>query len=129
MVYVDDDFNVRGQLQVLDGPKPRVKESLVLGLTTTNDPTYTSAVVSDFLFGQPVFHSAQVYLTDFTGSVTVQATLDDTTGSSSNWADIKTVDYLGADGTQIINWEGQCAAYRFVISVEAGTVDKIVTRS
>ena len=73
-------------------------------------------------------HTAQYYLNGYTGTITVQGTMDPISGSLDNWVDIKTDTYSAITGNEYTTFNGVYTAIRFKQSKTAGTLTKVLYR-
>ena len=76
-------------------------------------------------------HTAAIYSTGFAGTVTVQATLSDSS-DTNNWADLGTVTLTSPTAPTPYNFNGVFNYVRFKVandSGNSGTIDKILYRN
>jgi hypothetical protein len=136
-VYADDNYTVRGQIQLLAGHYPEFKPSIDVGLTSLTIPgepttVYTSATIIDAIGRrESSTHSAQYFFNQFYGQIEVQGTLDPTapTGSTLTWSTIRTDTYFSQTFPDIVSWTGVYTAFRFIITNDSGEVTKVLIRS
>lgn len=132
--YVDGAYDVIGQLQILDGVFPDVKDSLALNLAdfTASGGTYTSnpLVAESKLNQNSGLHTAAFYVNGYSGDIVVQATLSDNVAPApTDYFDIKTVTLASKTGISYTNWNGVYNRVRFVHTPTAGSMEKILYRS
>ena len=127
VAYADDNYGVRGTLQVLDGHYPTFTASTELDFTSGNSTSY---VISDKSSNQgSKLHTASFYLSGFTGDIKVEGTLDDTPNySSANYFTIQTKSYTSSSNVEYTTWTGNYRAIRFTQVVTSGSVTKILYR-
>ena len=130
--YVDGAYDVIGQLQILDGVFPDIKESLELKLADFQEAggTYTSdPLVAESKLNQNTgLHTAAFYVNGYSGDIKVQATLNDNV-APADYFDIKTVTLASKTGIAYTNWNGVYNRVRFVHTPTAGSTEKILYRS
>jgi hypothetical protein len=143
VVYTDDNYDARGEIQLLSGHYPTFKPSINVQLpTNSNSNVITSTITSDTPTRQlSAHHTAQFFFNDFTGSIMVQGTLDslppngNTSGNVSlSWATISSIGYADQTVTDYHNWDGVYTACRFIVtpanaSPLSGNVSAILYRS
>jgi hypothetical protein len=136
-VYVDDNYDVRGELSVLSGRYPTFLPSIQVGFPTDSNVTVTtSAIHSESPSRQlSTSHTAQFYFDNFTGNIAVQATLDSLppNGATSanvtlSWATISTLPYVNQTTPDYYNFDGVFTAVRFNIAKDSGTVTSALYR-
>lgn len=136
VVYADDNYGVRGEIELLDGPHPKFKSSIDVLLPSSNTNVTTSSVASDSPSRQQsAHHTTQFYFENFTGNVEVQGTLDtlpaiSNIGSATlNWATISTLPFANQADTTYYNFDGVYTAIRYVVTADSGEVSKILYRA
>jgi hypothetical protein len=148
VAYATDDYQVRGQLELENGSFPQFRPSALAvfsaqtqGTTNPsfNDPNTTFVInslnpinaISDALAADIVsnnssrgVHTAQYYFQNFTGTVTVQASLDDVSESAAvvNWFNVVTNTYTNQNVPDIISFSGLYNFVRFSITNNSGYV-------
>ena len=128
VAYADDNYGVRGTLQVLDGHYPTFTASTEL--TIDSSTMSTTYVISDKSTNQgSKLHTAAFYLNGFTGDILVEGTLDDTPNyTSANYFTIQTKTYTASSNVEYTTWTGNYRAIRFSEVSSAGSVTKILYR-
>jgi hypothetical protein len=135
VVYTDDNYTARGEVQLLSGHYPTFKPSINVQLpTNSNTSTITSGITSDTPTRQlSAHHTAQMYFNTFSGNVVVQATLDANPqlGNSSQvtWATVSTLQYTNQTVPDYVNFDGVYSAVRFEVIPTAGNVSAILYRA
>ena len=81
--------------------------------------------------GNEALHTAAVYTSAYSGDVVVQATLDNQVTESTQWADVATLTFTGAETTPIpVNFNGVFSFLRFKTdATPADTITKILVRN
>lgn len=131
LVYSDDFFTVRGQIQVLDGYVPAFRNSAELTLSEISASVIvSSAAIGSYPSGFSSQHSFQFYFNNFTGTITPQVTTDPVAQiENATWTDQSPVAYSGQNSTVFSTIDGNYSAIRFRINVTSGSVTKILSRS
>lgn len=132
--YVDGAYDVIGQLQILDGVFPDVKDSKELKLADfTNDSgTYISnPLTADTALNQNTgLQTAAFYVNGYSGDIVVQGTLNDNVSLADvDYFDIKTVTLASKTGIAYTNWNGVYNRIRFKHTPTAGSMEKILYRA
>jgi hypothetical protein len=145
VIYSDDNYTARGELEVLSGNYPQFRPSVNVPVpplppAPVYTPVYTSAIPTDIAgYDQSINHTAQFYFDSFSGDISVEATLDPV-ASIINWATVvPSQTYVAQDENTYVNWTGAYSAIRFKITpldqtlvpspVNTGLVTKILYRS
>lgn len=128
IAYADDNYGVRGTLEVLDGHYPTFTASTEL--TVDASTNVTSYVISDKSTNQgSKLHTAAFYLNGYTGDIKVEGTLDDTPNyTSANYFTIQTKSYTSSSNVEYTTWTGNYRAIRFTQVVTSGSITKILYR-
>lgn len=138
VVYSDDNYNARGEIQLLAGHYPQVRKSIQVSLPSSGNASITSSTVTADTptRQQSAHHTAQFFFTNFTGNIAVQTTLDalppngnTSSNVSVSWATVSSLQFVAQEGTTYTNFDGVYSASRFIIEPDSGTVDKILYRS
>ena len=136
ITYSQSHFNNNGTILVnaktFPGP---LKTSSVTSLTETgpSSSVWVSEAVSaePAVNGNEALHTAAIYSTNFSGTVTVQATLDNQVTSSSPRADITTLTLTGSElAPTAVNFNGVFSYVRFKTTINPATkITKILVRN
>lgn len=128
IAYSDDHYNVRNNIEILGGHYPEFKDSAELIFNSVTN--LSDAVANDYgVHRGNVAHTAQFYLNDFTGSVEIQATMDQVPNlNNANYFVVKTETYSGVTGCRYANWQGNFSAVRFKINTDQGSIDRVLYR-
>ena len=125
-IYVDDNYSASGVVEVHGDayPGPVIAVQPTIGAYNSGI-AYTSVVeVTNTVNGN---NTAAYYLTGFSGTVTVQGYLDNTSSvNESDYIDIASNSYTNQNGVVYSNFTGLFAGIRFKIELTSGTVDKIL---
>jgi len=139
LTYVDSHFDNNGTIYVDSYAFPGPKESYSVttftedtGLSGVDDSVwYSESITAEAAInGNEALHTAAIYSTDYTGNVTIQATLENQIGNNTNWADITTVS-LAAEAEPVpVNFNGVFSYLRFKTSANpANKISKILVRN
>lgn len=80
--------------------------------------------------GNEALHTAAVYSSGFTGTVDVQATLDNQITDFTDWATVASVTLDGTETTPVaVNFNGVYSYLRFRTTVDPATITKILVRN
>jgi hypothetical protein len=141
LAYADDNYTVRGEIQLLSGHFPEFHASTNVALNNLYTATpyspgsvnTTSIVAGDATTSRKnSLHTAQFYFsqTGFTGAIAVEATLDSVADFiNGNWFTVETLTFTDQVATSYINWTGIHNFVRFRTVPSAGTITKILFRS
>ena len=141
VVYSDDNYGVRGEVELLAGHYPQFHPSInvTLPMMSNNNITSSTVVADTPTRQQSAHHTAQFYFDDFSGSVEVQATLDSlppngntSANVSLSWAPVTSTTYINQTVPTYTNFDGVYTAVRFVITPTippVGNVTKILYRA
>ena len=81
--------------------------------------------------GNEALHTAAIYTNGYTGSLVIEATLDNEVTESSQWAEISTTSFNGAETDPVpVNFNGVFSHLRFKADTNpANTLEKILVRN
>lgn len=148
--YSNTYYQVAGTLHLKNDAFPVLKDSTSVTAfsSTFNGDTNLYEFDSGNLYANPEFngnsalHTAACYLSNFKGTMYVEATLDNSPSAHNNYSIVDTRTYNGFSGIDYINFNGVYSYVRFryipakgPIDVDnrntafSGTVDKILYRS
>jgi hypothetical protein len=137
VVYSGDNYEAGGTIEIIDGVYNEFvpsRELLVLsdeantGGNTVTKYTSSANAYPD-LNQNKALHTAQYYLDGYTGSVTIQGTMDPVASLvNANWFDIKTDNYTTVTGNKYSTFNGVFTAIRFKQVKTAGTLTKVLYR-
>ena len=96
----------------------------------------TDIFISETISGQPsingnsALHTAAIYNTDATATVTIQGTLDNQVSNSTSWADITAISLTDSDTIKYANFNGVFNHIRFKYQLtNSGSLNKILVRN
>ena len=132
--YVDDNLGMRGVAEINAGSGPIFKASQTL--TFDSMSKRTEAVTGQTqLHNNHNLHTAILKFADgvtagFTGSLTVEATLDNITQQTVNvdWFDVAVFNYTDQEENVTINFNGVFSAVRFLVTETDGTISELQYR-
>jgi hypothetical protein len=123
-VYVDDQANMRGVIEIVDSVFPKMIESRVI--STPVWPIDSSIIVySDIWQSNDYYHTLQYRMNDFSGRITVQ--MSDTTDGEWYDIDIREISEI-TTATRYWNIEGWYINLRLKIEWQTGHIDNILVR-
>lgn len=133
LTYTDTHFGMNGVINISSAafPGPGAAHS-VTAFTEVSEEWRTSPVNAEpAINGNEALHTAAIYTNEFIGTVTVQATLENQISEQTNWANITTQEFTGAETTPIgVNVNGVYSYLRFVSNVDpADKITKILVRN
>lgn len=128
IAYADDHYGVRNNIEILGGHYPEFRASTELSFDSVTG--LTSGVGLDATVHRGTkFHTAQFYLSDFTGMVEIQGTMDPVPNlNNANYFVIKTETYSAAQGCRYTNWQGNYSAVRFRLVPASGAITQVLYR-
>jgi len=133
VVYSSDNYDADGELRIYDSPYSGFDESKQVNFDTMTASTTDDE--SDYVLAYPhlnqngALHTAQYYLDGYTGSITVQVTLDnDPSDNAVTWTDLTSTAYANNTGNEYVTFTGVYTAVRFKSTKSAGTISKILYR-
>lgn len=125
-IYVDDNYSASGVIEVYNNAYPVPTPAVQPTVGAYNDGTAYSSVVV-VTAGNNGISTAAYYLTEFSGTITAQGSLEDSTSvSNSDWIDITSDTYTTETGVVYTNFTGMFKVVRFKIEKTAGTLTKIL---
>lgn len=133
VVYSSDNYDADGELRIYDSPYSGFDESKELNFNTmtasTTDDTSDYVLAYPHLNQNGALHTAQYYLDGYTGSITVQVTLDnDPSDNAVTWTDLTNTAYANNTGNEYVTFTGVYTAVRFKSTKTSGTVTKVLYR-
>lgn len=133
IVYSDSDYGADGGLQIFDSPYVGFSASETATFSTmtassTNDNS--NYVLAHQHLDTDSLHTAQYELSGYTGTITIQITLDADPSSllDNDWVDLSSTSYTTESATQSVNFTGNYTAIRFKSVKTAGTITKVLYR-
>jgi hypothetical protein len=126
VVYVDDQYGAMGNIEVVAGPYTEFRKSSEITLPDTNP---VSVQAYPHLNQNSALHTAQVYFTNFTGSLKIEGSMAAISElDTDEWFEITTKTYTDQADNVYINWNGVYSHVRFSRTLTSGTIDKILYR-
>jgi hypothetical protein len=132
-VFSNDNFDADGELRVYDTAYSGFVDSQEVNfdtMTESTDVDYSDiAQAYPHLNQNTALHTAQYYLDNYTGTITVEATLDaDPNGETGNWYTVSSTTYTANTGTEYVTFNGVYTAVRFKSDKTTGTITKVLYR-
>ena len=128
--YVDDNLGMRGIVQIRAGAGPIFKASEILTFDSMTDLTEAVSGLTQ-VHNNNALHTIILKFDNFTGSMTIQATMDNITQQTTNisWFDVSApFVYTGQTENVTINFTGVFSAVRFSQSVTSGSITELQYR-
>jgi hypothetical protein len=116
LMYTDDNYSVVGELEVI----------------LTHQPTPSAVVlvpntgVTNYAAGNSQQHTFQFNYSNFTGTVTFQASLDLQPGTSNSWFTFATVNPVAANTNTLYTYTGAYVWVRVRVTTVSGTISNIL---
>jgi len=133
ITYSDTGYAAAGTIEVLDGAYAQHVSSTSISTFTLSSDTFTSGAIT----GRPginnnqALHTIAIYPKNFTGTVTVQGTMETTPSSDNDYFDITSTSLTASSSISTLNFTGVFQNVRFKAVRDTGTtgrVDKILYR-
>ena len=128
----DNDATIFVNARTFPGPLATYSISTFQQEAVGVDVWYSETVdAQPALNGNDALHTAAIYTSDYDGDVTVQATLDNQVTGTTNWADIATLSFTGAETQpEPVNFYGVFNHLRFKATANpADKISKILVRN
>jgi len=133
ITYANSHFGMNATIFVSAGAFPGPAATGTVTTFTENESVWNSETLNaePGINGNDALHTAVVYTSAYTGNVTVQATLENQVTGTTNWADVATLTFTGAETEPTpVNFNGVFSHLRFVASADpANTITKILVRN
>jgi hypothetical protein len=134
MLYTDRERRGIGTVQVIEGPLPAPIEPIPLSTSdflVRNNRLYSSALPGAAMVhnisGQ---HSAVLHLADFTGTFTVQGTLEvQPSSDDAIWFDITSKTFTNSTEVYHLPFEGNVMNVRFAVDKTGGSIDLVLYKN
>lgn len=139
-LYVDDQYGVIGTLEILGDVLGETVDSLVVnefsyvnpfttGGTSLDRKYYISSIIDTVPQYGPVPSLAtfMIYMTNYTGEILIEASIDDQGATPKNWTAVDTFTLTGAN-LEVRNIVGKYNWFRIKHYPTTGTVDKVLYR-
>jgi len=133
-MYMDAQYGVKGTIEIAGDALGEVKPALVVDKFNYNNPITTGSLdpkffVSSIIDAQPSestpqsLHTFQFYFTDYTGTVTIQGSIEQQGGTPCKWVDITDIDPTLDVYKNIV---GKWSWFRIKHIPTTGTLDKVL---
>jgi hypothetical protein len=134
MLFTDRSLKAAGQINVLDGPIPEPIDPVVIEFSdflSRNSFYYSSSYAGAAMVDNPTgIHSAVMDLTGFSGTITVQGSVElSPPTDDSLWFPITSKVCSNQTGSVYIPFQGELMWVRFQVSVVSGTLNQITYRN
>lgn len=126
--FVDGASTVNGVVQVVDSAVESFRPSTSLTFSAGANKSTGGFYSNSQGLGDETVHTAQLYLNNFTGDVTVYGTLENS-ASATKWAEITTASYSGQSTPAYVNFSGVFTYFKIDYTATAGSIDKVLYRS
>jgi hypothetical protein len=131
--FIDGASNLNGKVNLVDGVTARYRPSDELAFNRIQPTTtYSTGKVAANRDGRghKNLHTAAFYFTDFTGTLNVYGSLNNSIdGDLGNWVLINSTVYTAQNGIDYTNLEGAFNYFKFEYVKTSGTIDKVLYRS
>ncbi len=133
VTYSDTGYVAAGTIEVLDGAYAQFADSTSVTAFTLSSDTFTSGAIT----GRPginnntALHTIAIYPRDFSGTVTVQGTMESSPSTDNDYFDITTSNLSSSSSVSYVNFTGVYQNVRFKAVRSTGTtgrIDKILYR-
>lgn len=128
-VYSNDNYDTSGIVELQDWAYPVQNLAQNLEIVDDAEQNRISELV-DLAHSTATNHTAVYYLSDFSGKITVQGHLENSTNISND--DYFVVDetvYADSNEVEYINFSGNFLGIRFLIETDSGSVSKILYKN
>jgi hypothetical protein len=137
IVFGGDNYDAGGTIEIIDGVYNEFRKSAELKIlsdvvgTGTETTRYTSAANAYPELNQnKALHTAQYYLDGYTGTITVEGTMDPVTDIlNANFFDVTSNTYTSKTGNEYATFSGVFTAIRIKDKKTFGTLTKVLYRS
>lgn len=127
-IYVDDNYSAAGTMEIFDNAFPKHDTTVEVTVGAYNSGVATTSVIETS--PKAGVHTFAIYLTGFTGTVTVQGHMQDSSSvADGDYIDIQTETYTAQSGVYYANFTGLFKGIRFKVTNTVGTVDKILYKN
>ena len=131
LTYTDSHFGNNGIIYLSSEAFPAVKPSSQITQFTAVNGTYFSEIakLDPEENNNIALHTAAIYSTNYTGTITVQATLENQITGTTNWANVASLSVSNANQPSPINFSGVYKFVRFKSDTDPSTISKILVRN
>ena len=133
VTYANTGYAAAGTIELLDGAYPEFTASTSVSTFTLSSDTFTSSAID----GKPginnnkALHTIAIYPKSFSGTVTVQGTMESDPGTDDDYFDITSSNLDNSSSVSTLNFNGIFQNVRFKAVRTSGTtgrIDKILYR-
>ena len=133
VTYSDTGYAAAGTVEILDGAYPEFTASTSVSAFTLSGDVFTSSAID----GKPginnnqALHTIAIYPNNFSGTVTVQGTMESNPTSDNDYFTITTTSLTASSTVSALNFNGIFQNVRFKAERTSGTtgrIDKILYR-
>lgn len=136
ITYTDTHFGMEGVMKISSEAFPGAKSSKTVA-TFNKVNNNTEVWISETLEADPAInnneglHTVAVYTNNYSGNITVQATLANQITEGTDWADITSITFNGSETKPVpANFNGVFSHLRFKTDTDpANTITKILVRN
>lgn len=133
LTYADTNFGMSGNIFVSDTAFPQPRTAVTADTFIGEDAYWRTSVVAaePGINGNEALHTAAVYTNSYVGNIVVQGTLENQVDDGTDWADISTVTFTGAETEpKAVNFNGVFTFLRFKATADPATkITKILVRN
>jgi hypothetical protein len=138
LTYSNRNFDSAGTI-FIDGrsfPGPKLSATITT-FYPVDDVWIAGNTAADSIFAHPglngneALHTVAVYSTGYTGTIKIQATLENQISGANNWFDVLTLEFDGTETEPVVaNFNGVFRYLRFVLDSDpTDTITKILVRN
>jgi|14_taG_2_1085336.scaffolds.fasta_scaffold00151_9 hypothetical protein len=134
ITYANTHFEMTGTIELqgeaFPGPKDTYSVSAFTEIENSDPVAYKSEQIPAEAArnGNEALHTAAIYSTDFTGTVTIQGSLENQ--NPTNWVDITSVSLTNPTEPTPVNFNGVFSYLRTKYTTSnSGTIDKVLVRN
>ena len=133
VTYSDTGYAAAGTVEILDGAYPEFISSTSISAFTLSGDVFTSSAIN----GKPginnnqALHTIAIYPNNFSGTITVQGTMESSPTSDNDYFTITTTSLSASSSVSTLNFNGIFQNVRFKAERTNGTtgrIDKILYR-
>jgi hypothetical protein len=133
ITYSDTGYAAAGTIEVLDGAYAQHVSSTSISTFTLSGDTFTSSAITGRpgLNNNTALHTIAIYPKGFTGTVTVQGTMESDPQTDNDYFDITSSTLSASSSVSTLNFTGVFQNVRFKAVRDTGTtgrIDKILYR-
>lgn len=133
LTYSNANFGMNGTIYVSETAFPGPATTRSISVFTLDNSVWNSEALNaqPGINGNEALHTAAIYTDGYVGDITVQATLENEVNGTTDWADVTTVTFTGAETEPVpVNFNGVYSFIRVVATADpADTITKILVRN